>query len=105
MFSFKPAFSLKKKYNVKVENYALFYGFVEDLRPGDSLSESSEGLPKEVRKGPGYIVGFAHTHTHTYTRAHTHTCMHMHTHTHTHTYTHMHTHTDTHTHIHTHTHK
>ena len=64
MFSFKPAFSLKKKYSVKVENYALFYGFVEDLKPGDSLLESSEGLPKEVRKGPGYIVGFAHTHTH-----------------------------------------
>ena len=62
--SFKPAFSLKKKmHNVIVENYALFYGFVEDLIQGITLRD----CPKEVRKGPGYIVGFAHTHTHTHT--------------------------------------
>ena len=48
-------------HNVKVENYALFYGFVEDLIQGITLRD----CPKEVRKGPGYIVGFAHTHTHT----------------------------------------
>ena len=34
----------KKMHNLKVENYALFGGHTEDLNPGDSLSDSSEGL-------------------------------------------------------------
>ena len=40
ILSFKPAFSLKKKmHNVIVENYALFYGFVEDLIQGITLRD------------------------------------------------------------------
>ena len=35
---------LKKKHNLKVENYVLFGGHTEDVSPGDSLSDSSEGL-------------------------------------------------------------
>ena len=31
-------------HNLKVENYVLFCGLAEDLSPGDSLSDSSEGL-------------------------------------------------------------
>jgi len=31
-------------HNLKVENYASFGGLAEDLSPGGSLSDSSEGL-------------------------------------------------------------
>ena len=41
---------MKKMRNEKVENYALFGGLAEDLSPGDSLSDSSEGL---FRRGKG----------------------------------------------------
>ena len=39
-----PLLTEKKMHNLKVENYVLFSGLVEDVSPGDSLSDSSEGL-------------------------------------------------------------
>ena len=34
----------KKNHNLKADNYVLFCKHGEDLSPGDSLSDSSEGL-------------------------------------------------------------
>lgn len=34
----------KAMHNLKAENYVLFARFTEDVRPGDILSDSSQGL-------------------------------------------------------------
>ena len=40
-------------HNLKVENYVLFGGLAENLSPGDSLSDSREGLFQRGKGGPG----------------------------------------------------
>ena len=39
-------------HNLKVDNYVLFSGHIEDLSLGDSLSDSSEGL---FQRGKGEV--------------------------------------------------
>ena len=48
----------KKLHNLKVENYVLFGGLAEDLSPGDSLSDSSEGLLQRGKVGVKIYRGF-----------------------------------------------
>ena len=38
-------------HNLKDENYVLFGGHAEDLSPGDSLSDTSEGLFQRGKRG------------------------------------------------------
>ena len=50
---------LKKKiYKLKVENYVLFSGQTEDLSPGHSLSDSSEGMLQKGKGGAKVYTSF-----------------------------------------------
>ena len=42
-----------------IENYILFHRLSEELNPGYSLSDSSEGLSPKGNEKPGYIGGSA----------------------------------------------
>ena len=46
-------------HNLKVENYASFGGLAEDLSPGGSLSDSSEGLLWRGKGGARIYSSFA----------------------------------------------
>jgi len=46
-------------YNLNIENYILFHRLTEELNPGYSLSDSSEGLSQKGNEKPGYIGGSA----------------------------------------------
>jgi len=46
-------------HNLNIENYILFHRLTEELNPGYSLSDSSEGLSQKGNEKPGYIGGSA----------------------------------------------
>ena len=48
-----------EKFINKFDNYVLFSRLTEDYNPGYNLSDSSEGLSKEVREKKGYTGFFA----------------------------------------------
>lgn len=48
----------KKIQKLEVENYVLFYRLDENLSPGGSFSDSSEGLLQRGKGGVGYTGGF-----------------------------------------------